>query len=172
MTGVQHPEKHERWRPSVTVAAIIARTDADGQQRFLLIEEHTAEGLRLNNPAGHLDPAESPEQGVIREALEETACVFTPTHLLGVYLSRFQRPATGEDITYLRLAYAGTVGEPDPGRALDDGIVRTLWMTVDEVRNSADRHRSPLVLKCIEDFIDGRRYPLGAITTDPSVYGF
>jgi len=69
--------KPDRWRPSVTVAAIISRRDADGQTRFLLIEEHTAEGLRLNNPAGHLDPAESPEQAVVREALEETARVFT-----------------------------------------------------------------------------------------------
>ncbi len=171
MTGAQNPSKTERWRPSVTVAAIIARTDPDGQQRFLLIEEHTADGLRLNNPAGHLDPAESPEEGVIREALEETACTFKPSHLLGVYLSRFQRPATGEDITYLRLAYAGTVGEPEPGRALDEGIVRTLWMTVEEIRESAARHRSPLVLKCIEDCIAGRRYPLDTITTDASVFG-
>lgn len=171
MTAVPAFANTERWRPSVTVAAIISRQDEDGHQRFMLIEEHTAEGLRLNNPAGHLDPQESPEQGVVREALEETACVFTPSHLLGVYLSRFQRPATGEDITYLRLAYAGTVGEPQPGRALDDGIVRALWMTVEEVRSSVDRHRSPLVLRCIEDFIDGRRYPLGLITTDPSIFG-
>jgi 8-oxo-dGTP pyrophosphatase MutT (NUDIX family) len=161
--------KPERWRPSVTVAALISRLDGDGQVRFLLIEEHTAEGLRLNNPAGHLDPAESPEQAVVREALEETARVFSPSHFLGVYLSRFQRESTGEDITYLRLAYAGTVGEPLPDRGLDEGIVRTLWMTLDEVRASAPRHRSPLVLQCIEDLVAGRNYPLQAVTTHPSV---
>ncbi|NBQ91438.1 MAG: NUDIX hydrolase [Betaproteobacteria bacterium] len=171
MTGAHTVPRPDRWRPSVTVAAIISRQDADGQERFLLIEEHTAEGLRLNNPAGHLDPAESPEQGAIREALEETARVFTPSHLLGVYLSRFQRAATGEDITYLRLAYAGTVGEPVPGRTFDEGIVRTLWLTLNEVRDSADRHRSPLVLQCIEDLVAGRRYPLQAVTTHPSVLG-
>jgi hypothetical protein len=88
-----------------------------------------------------------------------------------VYLSRFQREATGEDITYLRLAYAGTVGQAQPGRALDDGIVRTLWMTLDEVRQSAARHRSPLVLQCIEDLVAGRSLPLDAITTHPSVLG-
>jgi 8-oxo-dGTP pyrophosphatase MutT (NUDIX family) len=170
MTGAAAPHpKPDRWRPSVTVAAIISRLDADGQARFLLIEEHTAEGLRLNNPAGHLDPAESPEQAVVREALEETARVFSPAHFLGVYLSRFQRASTGEDITYLRLAFAGTVGEPLPGRALDEGIVRTLWMTLQEVRDSAHRHRSPLVLDCIEDLVAGRRYPLQAITTHPCV---
>lgn len=170
MTGAATlPPKPDRWRPSVTVAAIISRQDADGQTRFLLIEEHTAEGLRLNNPAGHLDPAESPEQAVVREALEETARAFSPEHFLGVYLSRFQRASTGEDITYLRLAYAGTVGEPQPGRSLDEGIVRTLWMTLQEVRSSADRHRSPLVLQCIEDLVAGRRYPLQTVITHPSV---
>ena len=160
----------ERWKPSVTVAAIVWRDDPDGQRRYLLVEEHTAEGLRLNNPAGHLDPGESPEQAVVREALEETTCAFAPSHLLGVYLSRFQRPSTGEDITYLRLAYAGTAGPADPSRSLDDGIVRTLWLTLAEVRESADRHRSPLVLRCIEDLQAGRRHPLDAVWTDPSVW--
>src|SRR4051812_38844159 len=105
-----------RWTPSVTVAAIIERR-IDGESGFLLVEEETPEGLKLNNPAGHLEPDESPLQGVVREALEETACVFTPDRLLGVYLSRFRRPASGEDVTYLRFAFGGTVGEPDPARA-------------------------------------------------------
>ena len=154
-----------RWKPSVTVAAVIER---DG--RYLLVEEHTPEGLRLNNPAGHLDPGESPAQGVARETLEETAFDFTPSALVGIYLSRFQRPATGEDITYLRLAYCGDLGAFHPDRALDDGIVRTLWLTPDEIRASAERHRSPLVLRCLEDHLAGRRYPLELITTDLSVF--
>ncbi len=155
----------KRWKPNVTVAAVIERGG-----RFLLIEEHTPEGLRLNNPAGHLDPAESPQQGVVREVLEETACVFTPQAVVGIYLGRFQRPARGEDVTYLRIAYAGTVGEPLPDRALDHGIVRTLWMTLAEVQASTARHRSTMVLQSIEDHVAGRRYPLALITTDASVY--
>jgi 8-oxo-dGTP pyrophosphatase MutT (NUDIX family) len=155
----------KRWKPNVTVAAVIER---DG--RFLLIEEHTPEGLRLNNPAGHLDPAESPQEGVVREVLEETACEFTPLAVVGIYLGRFQRPALGEDVTYLRIAYSGTVGEPLPGRTLDHGIVRTLWMTLDEVRASTARHRSTMVLQSIEDHVVGRRYPLEMITTEASVY--
>ena len=160
---------HQRWRPSVTVAAVIS--DGGGAlgrpPRYLLLEEHTPEGLKLNNPAGHLDPGESPEQGVVREALEETARVFTPEALVGVYLSRFQRSSTGEDITYLRFAYCGTVGDELPGLKLDTGIVRTLWLTVDEVRASANRHRSPLVLQCLEDHLAGRRYPLGLVSHRP-----
>ncbi len=155
---------HTRWKPSVTVAAVIER-----QGRYLLVEEHTPEGLKLNNPAGHLDPGESPADGCAREALEETAHPFRPTALVGVYLSRFQRAATGEDITYLRFAFCGEVGDPLPGRALDDGIVRTLWLTPDEVRASADRHRSPLVLRCMEDHLAGRRFPLDVVYTDPGV---
>lgn len=154
-----------RWKPSVTVAAIIER---DG--RYLLVEEHTPEGLRLNNPAGHLDPGEGPEQGVAREALEETAFSFTPTALVGVYLSRFLRASTGEDITYLRFAYCGDLGAFDSGRPLDTGIVRTVWMSPEEVRASADRHRSPLVLRCIEDHQAGQRFPLATVHTDLSVF--
>lgn len=157
-----------RWKPSVTVAAVVAQ---DG--RYLLVEERTPEGLRLNNPAGHLDPGETPEQGAARECLEETACAFLPQALVGVYLARLQRPATGdgpaEDITYLRFAYSGELGEAQPGRALDTGIVRTLWMTPDEIRANAARLRSPLVLRCMEDHLAGQRYPLSLVFTDPSV---
>ncbi len=153
-----------RWKPSVTVAAVIER---DG--RFLLVEEHTPEGLRLNNPAGHLDPGESPEEGCAREALEETAHAFEPTALVGIYLSRMQRASTGEDITYLRFAFCGRLGEFDAARPLDTGIVRTVWMTPEEVRASADRHRSPLVVRCMEDYLAGARHPLSLVHTDPSV---
>ena len=159
----------DRWKPSVTVAAVIERRVGDASE-FLLVEERTPEGLKLNNPAGHLDPEESLEQGAIREVLEETACVFAPVRLVGTYLSRFRRPSTGEDVTYLRFAFGGTVGEPDPARTLDDGIVRTLWMTLPELHASRARHRSPHVLRCIEDFVAGRGYPLDAITTDRTVY--
>jgi ADP-ribose pyrophosphatase YjhB (NUDIX family) len=153
-----------RWKPNVTVAAIIEK-----EGRYLLIEEHTQEGLRLNNPAGHLDEGESPAEGCAREALEETAHPFTPNALVGIYLSRFQRAATGEDITYVRFAFCGEVGDLQAHLSLDEGIVRTLWMTPEEVRASATRHRSPLVLRCIEDHLAGRRYPLELVYTDAAV---
>lgn len=161
-----------RWNPSVTVAAVIER---DG--KFLLVEEHTPEGLRLNNPAGHLDPGESLLQACVRETLEETAFAFSPTHLIGIYMSRFQRalPSAShrqavEDITYLRFAFCGTLGTRDASRNLDTGIVRTLWLSPDEVRQSQQRHRSPLLLQCMEDYLLGRRLPLDTLTTDASVY--
>ena len=153
-----------RWKPSVTVAAIIEK---DG--RFLLVEEQTSEGLKLNNAAGHLEPGESPADGCAREALEETTRRFRPTALIGVYLSRFKRPRTGEDVTYVRFAFCGEIGDADPTLSLDEGIVRTLWMTADEIRATTARHRSPLLLRCMEDYLAGKRFPLELIHTDPSV---
>jgi 8-oxo-dGTP pyrophosphatase MutT (NUDIX family) len=153
-----------RWTPRVTVAAVIER-----EGKFLLIEEETALGLKLNNPAGHLEPGETPAQGCAREVLEEAAYDFAPTAVLGVYFARSRKNSTGEDQTYLRLAFCGELGAHHPGRPLDEGIVRTVWMTADEVRASSARHRSPLVLKCIEDYIAGVRLPLSAVYADPSV---
>jgi len=153
-----------RWKTSVTVAAIVER---DG--RYLLVEEHTLDGLLLNNPAGHLDPGESPLEAVVREALEETARTFTPRALVGVYLSRAQRADPPSDVTYLRIAYSGDVSEPLPGRPLDAEIVRTLWMTPDELRAAAARHRSPLLMRCVDDHRAGKRHPLDLVFTDLSV---
>ncbi len=155
---------NSRWKPSVTVAAIIER---DG--KFLLVEEHTPEGLMLNNPAGHLDPGESLADGCAREALEETTHSFRPTALVGIYMSRMQRASTGEDVTYLRFAFCGALGDANPGAKLDEGIVRTLWMTPEEIRQSTARHRSPLLLRCMEDYLNGQRLPLSSLYTDISV---
>jgi 8-oxo-dGTP pyrophosphatase MutT (NUDIX family) len=154
-----------RWKPSVTVAAVVER---DG--RYLLVEEMTSDGLRLNNPAGHLDPGESLLQAAAREALEETARPFQPEALVGVYMATTQSRRSGEHITYLRFAFCGGVGEPEPGRVLDEPIVRTLWMSLSELRACPERHRSPLVLRCIEDHQAGRRLPLDALHTEPSVF--
>ena len=154
----------QRFQPRVTVAAVIER-----EGRFLLIEEKTSAGLRLNNPAGHLDPGEAPAEGCARETLEETAYRFAPTALVGVYLSRSERPG-GEDLTYIRFAYCGDLGAHQPDRPLDTGIVRTLWMTHQEICDSVPRHRSPLLLRCVQDYLAGRRYPLSLVHADGSIY--
>ena len=154
------------------MAAFIEQ-DFNGIRKFLLVEEETRDGLKLNNPAGHLDPGESPVQGCTRETLEETAFHFTPTALVGVYLSRFERVQPGEelplDVTYLRFSFCGDLGAHVAGQALDKGIVRAVWLTVDEIRDSVSLHRSPLVLTSLEDYLAGCRFPLDVISTDPSV---
>lgn len=139
------------WKPNVTVAAVVER---DG--RFLVVEEETESGLRFNQPAGHLDQGESLLQAATREALEETAHHFKPEFLVGIY----QWPKPGSDITYLRFTFGGSVTGFDPERKLDSGIVRAVWLTLDELRETRARHRSPLILQCCEDYLAGRRYPL------------
>lgn len=142
------------WKPSVTVAAVVERAG-----RFLLVEEDTRRGRLFNQPAGHLDPGESLLQAVTRETLEETAHTFKPTGLLGVY----QYHSTTDDMTYIRFAFTGEITGHDPARALDTGIVRAVWLSADEIRSEAARHRSPLVMRCMDDYLAGRRYPLAVL---------
>lgn len=143
------------WKPNVTVAAVVER---DG--KFLLVEEETEFGVRFNQPAGHLECCESLVDAVVREALEETAYDFKPTHLVGIY--NWRHPE--KDVTYLRFAFGGELRGFHPERKLDDGIIAARWLTLEEARASADRHRSPLILQCIEDSLAGKRYPLELIT--------
>jgi 8-oxo-dGTP pyrophosphatase MutT (NUDIX family) len=146
------------WKPHVTVAAVIERSG-----RFLLVEEETDEGIRINQPAGHLEPDESLAEGAVREALEETGYGFRPEWLVGVY--RWRHP--GADRVYLRFAFSGPVVAHEPQRPLDAGILRPLWLTIEELRAEAPRHRSPLVLRCVEDYLAGRRYPLELLAHYP-----
>lgn len=153
------------WKPSVTVAAIIER---NGQ--FLLVEEMTGDGLRFNQPAGHLEPDETLLQAVVRETLEESAHDFTPTALIGTYLSRSFSTRSGAAVTYLRFAFCGTVGEAHD-QPLDTGVLRAVWMTPEEIRACEARHRSPLVLQCVTDYLAGARAPLSLVNTHPSALG-
>ena len=139
------------WKPNVTVAAVVER---DG--KFLLVEEETESGLAFNQPAGHLEEGESLVDAVVREALEETAYHFKPTYLVGIY--NWKHP--DKDITYLRFAFGGELRGWEAERQLDAGIVGARWLSLDEVRATQDRHRSPLILRCIEDLRAGKAYPL------------
>ncbi|HWL61614.1 MAG TPA: NUDIX hydrolase [Steroidobacteraceae bacterium] len=142
------------WRPDLTVAAVVQRDD-----RFLIVEEHIKGSLVLNQPAGHVEDGESIIEAAVRETLEETAWHLRPQHLLGLYLWR--NPATGA--TILRIAVTGEVTGHEPLRALDRGIVAAHWMTHTELIARPARLRSPLVLRCIDDFLTGQRHDLGAL---------
>ncbi len=145
------------WKPNTTVAAVIEQNG-----KFLLVEEQpeVEGGILLNQPAGHLDPGESIIQGVIRETLEETAYTFVPEYLLGIYLWQ----SNYDNIAYLRFAFGGYVTNLDHNRKLDDGIIRAIWLNPDEISQSIHRHRSPLVMECVQDYLAGKRYPLELLT--------
>ena len=159
------------WKPNVTVAAIVVGQGTHAG-RYLMVEEETRDGLRINQPAGHLDPDESVVAAVVRETLEETARRFTPEALLGIYLSRSIKTGPdepAEPVTYLRFAFTGTVDEVVVDRPLDHGIVRALWMSADELRACRDRHRSAMVMRCVEDHVAGKPLaPLDLLVADPS----
>lgn len=147
-----------RWRPSVTVAAVIERGG-----KFLFVEE-VANGRRvLNQPAGHLDPGESLVQAVVRETLEETAHRITPTALLGIYRWRYDKDKE-EAITFLRFAFLGRVDGVEAGRKLDKEIIAAVWLTPAELAARRAEHRSPLVQQCVDDCLAGRRFPLDVLS--------
>lgn len=150
------------WMPHVTVAAVVER-----EGRFLLVEEETDDGVRFNQPAGHLEADESLLDAVARETLEETAYRFLPEYLVGIY--RWPHPS--RDPTYLRFAFGGALGEHLAGRALDAGIIGPCWLSIEEIRAREAQLRSPLVLRCCEDWLSGRRYPLALLTHFPGVAG-
>ena len=140
-----------QWTPHVTVAAIVEQ-----QGKFLLVEEETPFGRRFNQPAGHLENHESLLQAVVRETLEETAHTFQAQAILGVY----QWQSEAQNISYIRFAFIGTLTQHHPHRHLDTGILRVVWMSIDEMRAQASFMRSPQVVRCAEDYWLGQRFPL------------
>lgn len=139
------------WRPDLTVAAVVERNG-----RFLCVEERVGPRVVFNQPAGHVERGEGIIEAVIRETLEETAWTFVPQAVLGVYAW----DAPDRQRSFMRIAFRGEVHSHDPQRKLDRGIVRALWLTRDELAARAERLRSPMVLKCVDDFIAQKSYPL------------
>ena len=144
----------ETPRPAVTVASIIER---DG--RFLLVEEETRHGPRLNQPAGHLESGETLPAGAIRETLEETGWHVSLSALVGAY--RWEAADNGA--TFIRFAFCGDAQRHDAARPLDVGILRAVWLTAEEIAARRDTHRSPLVMRCIDDYRAGHRWPLAFV---------
>jgi 8-oxo-dGTP pyrophosphatase MutT (NUDIX family) len=141
------------WQPDVTVATLVVR---DG--RLLCVEERANGQLVINQPAGHLEPDESLVQAAVRETREETGWNVRVTHMVGAYQWKAE---TGRH--YLRFAFAAEAIDELPGATLDEGIVRALWLAPDELQALAARHRSPLVWRCVADYLGGSRHPLDLV---------
>lgn len=151
------------WTPHVTVAAI---AEQDG--RFLLVEEQVQGHLVINNPAGHLEKAESFIEAVRRETLEETGWEFEPDAITGIYL--WTNAALR--ITFLRVAFCGRCLRQHAERPLDRGIVGPRWLTRKELGNGSVKLRSPLVTRCLDDYLKGRRFPLDLLAClEPATHG-
>lgn len=144
----------ERWKPRVTVAAVI-----ENQGRFLLVKESINDAIRYNQPAGHLEDQESLLEAVQREVLEETGWPFQADGLVGIY--RWVEPRSGE--TFLRFTFCGTVAHHQEQQTLDTPVIETCWMSHADVKACADQHRSPQVLRSLDDYLAGCRHPLELI---------
>ena len=142
------------WNSHITVACVIER-----EGRFLLVEEQAGEGLVLNQPAGHWDEGETLFQAAVRETLEESAWEVELTALLGLYAFKPEQLDHG----FLRVAFVARALFHHPQRALDQGIERAVWLSRDELAASVARHRSPMVLRGVDDYLAGRRYPLDLV---------
>jgi 8-oxo-dGTP pyrophosphatase MutT (NUDIX family) len=138
----------------VTVAAIV---EQDG--RFLMVEERSGSNLVLNQPAGHLEHGESLLAAVARETLEETAHHFEPSHVVGFYLWRSDESG----VTYLRVAFCGEAAPTADVETLDDGIVGVHWLTRAQLLSRQRQLRSPMVLRCVDDYLRGHRHPLDCL---------
>ena len=143
-----------RFTPHVTVATIV---ENDGL--FLMVEEQANQRIVLNQPAGHLEADEGLIQAAIRETLEETGWEVEPFAVVGIYL--YTAPSNG--VTYQRVCFAAPPRRHHPERQLDDGIVGPCWMTREQLLGEAERWRSELVLRCIDDYLSGHRHPLSLI---------
>lgn len=142
------------WKPNVTVASLI---ELDG--KFLMVEEKSANGPVLNQPAGHLEPKESMQDAVIRETLEETGYQFTPSAVIGSYLWHNDANET----TYFRTTFTGDASKKQVSDNLDEGIIRALWMSREDILANKQRLRSPIILESIDDYLEGKKYPLDVV---------
>jgi 8-oxo-dGTP pyrophosphatase MutT (NUDIX family) len=142
------------WAPHVTVATIIERDN-----RFLMVYEEADGKTVYNQPAGHLDSDETLHQAAIRETLEETGWAIQLTGVVGVNL--YTAPSNG--VTYLRTTFIGEALHHDAQRKLDTGIIEAVWLTYEELVARKAHLRSPMTLKIIEDYRNGRIFPLSVI---------
>lgn len=149
------PHSPPIWTPHATVAAVIER---DGL--FLMVREYTRHGeIRINQPAGHWEAGETLLDATAREVLEESGYEFTPTALLGIYVS----DKDDKSVTYLRLTFIGTVGSAPIHNELDDGIIEAVWLTYDEIMMQREIHRNPIVAQCLNDYVAGQRLDLALV---------
>lgn len=148
------PHREPIWTPHATVAALIER---DG--RYLMVREHTRHGIRLNQPAGHWEAGETLLDAVKREVLEESGFEFSPTALLGIYIS----DKDDASVTYLRLTFVGNVGDAPIHNELDEGIIEAVWLTFDDIMAQQDIHRNPIVAQCLSDYVAGQRLDLALV---------
>jgi 8-oxo-dGTP pyrophosphatase MutT (NUDIX family) len=144
------------WYPHTTVATVV-----EDNGRFLMVEENADGEVVFNQPAGHLEAGESLIEAARRETLEETGWEVVVEKFLGLY--HYTSPAN--QICYVRSCFIARPLQQDESRQLDAEILQTHWLTIDEIRRLGHRLRSPVVLRVLDDYLQGIAYPLSLVNT-------
>lgn len=147
------------WKPNATVAVII-----ENEGKFLFVEEFSNDQLVINNPAGHIEANEGILEALVRETLEETGYRVEPQNLVGFYT--YTAPHNGT--TYYRFCFSASIIEKIENATIDPDIENILWLTLNEIKQAKSRHRSPLLMRCLNDYLSGKRYPLDLIYEHPT----
>jgi ADP-ribose pyrophosphatase YjhB (NUDIX family) len=152
-TMSKNNNSNSNWKTHITVAAVIKHND-----KYLLVTDVTHGGLKLNQPAGHVEDNEGLTDAITREVKEETGLDFQPKYLVGIYLAKITT-----DNSYLRFCFGGDISgdieNPEPDAA-DDGVIDAHWYSLDEIKKNEKELRTPLVKQCINDFLAGKNYPI------------
>jgi ADP-ribose pyrophosphatase YjhB (NUDIX family) len=141
----------EEFRPHITVATVV-----ENNGLFLMVEEESGGEIVLNQPAGHLEPNESLIDCAKREVLEETRWEVEIVSLLGINLYHSKK----NNVTYHRTTFVGKPIKEQVELSLDDGIVNAIWMSIEDIESLSKRHRSPMVMQSINDYLSQKHYPL------------
>jgi 8-oxo-dGTP pyrophosphatase MutT (NUDIX family) len=144
------------WAPRVTVAAVIER-----DQQFLCVKETILGKQVINQPAGHLEPGETLLEAVQRETLEETGWIVEPQSVIGIYL--WHHPQ--EDLTFLRVTFSCECKTFSENAAIDSDIDEAVWLSTQQLRDRQTKLRSPLVMTCIDDYLQGKCFSLDILSS-------
>lgn len=143
-----------RWSPHVTVATILEQDN-----KFLFVEELIGGQKVINQPAGHWEQGETLLEASIRETLEETAWLYNPEYLTGIY--QWKHPQNHD--TFLRFCFTGNLVKHDKMQILDKEILQAVWLDQDDLNKRRAELRSPLVQACLDDYCSGKRYDLSIL---------
>ena len=143
----------ERFLSKITVAAVIKNSE----NKFLMVEENTSDGIKINQPAGHLEKNETIVNAVIREVKEETGLVFLPLSLISVH-QLFLNSSS-----FFRFNFYGEVDNNSKPFSNEKQILKISWLDESYLEKKKKMLRSKCVLAAINDFNQGLKIPLSTI---------
>lgn len=142
------------FKPHVTVACVVHAAD-----KFLIVEETINHRALWNQPAGHLEAAETLTQAAERELWEETGI-----HAVPQFFLRLHQWIAPDSTMFLRFCFGIDLEYELPTEPHDSDIDRCLWLTAEQILEAGNL-RSPLVAESIRCYQQPERYPLALVAS-------